>query len=85
MNTRFKDPQPAASAPIKPVQLQVNNSGAWKTVVSFDAADEAQIRRIERAAEALHLVDAGSTFRIVTKEHPKQVLMHLDNHQWRVA
>lgn len=84
MNTRFKDQQPAP-APIKPVQLQVNNSGAWKTVVSFDAADEAQTRRIERAAEALHQVDSASTFRIVTKEHPKQVLMHLDNQQWRVA
>lgn len=85
MNTRFKDPQPAAPAPIKPVQLQVNNSGAWKTVVYFDAADESQTRRIERAAESLHQVDARSTFRIVTKEHPQQVLMHLDNQQWRVA
>ncbi len=80
MNARFKQP-----IPTKPVQLQVNNSGAWKTVVCFDAADESQVRKIERAAETLHQCDGASTFRIVTKEHPKQVLMYLEDQQWRVA
>jgi len=50
----------------KPVKLQVNNSGAWKDVVRFDAADAHAAGEVMGAAETLGRIDGGkTTFRIV--------------------
>jgi hypothetical protein len=38
---------------IKPVRLELNNSGAWKLLGHFDAADDMQTDEVMNAAEAL--------------------------------
>ena len=37
----------------KPVNLELNNSGSWKRLGSFDAADEGQAELVMDAAEEL--------------------------------
>ena len=55
----------------RPAQLQVNNSGAWKTVVRFDAGDEARAAAVQRAAQELYEADQRTSWRIATEErHP---------------
>lgn len=55
----------------RPVQLQLNNSGAWKTVVRFDAGDEARVAAVQRAAQELYEADQRTSWRIATDErHP---------------
>ena len=39
--------------PARPVQLQINNSGAWKLLGRFDAADDEQTSLVLDAAEEL--------------------------------
>jgi hypothetical protein len=55
----------------RPVQLQVNNSGAWKTVMRFDAGDEGLGGAAQRAAQQLWEADQRTSWRIATDErHP---------------
>jgi len=69
----------------KPVQLQLKNSGSWKTVVRFDAADEHQADPAMEAAEMLHRLNPHSAWRIATEGALPMVLMRLDEVQpvWR--
>lgn len=53
-------PQPAT----KPVTLQVNTSGAWKNVVNFDAAKEAEAAEVMEAAAVLGRASQAK-FRVV--------------------
>lgn len=70
----------------KPVQLQLNNSGAWKTIASFDAADAIATGYIHEAAKMLLMVDPGGKFRIATRDSLPLVLMRLgDDLEWRPA
>lgn len=39
--------------PTKPVRLELNNSGAWKVLGRFDAADDEQASLVMDAAETL--------------------------------
>ena len=39
--------------PTKPVKLELNNSGSWKRLGGFDAADDDQAALVMDAAEAL--------------------------------
>lgn len=64
-------------APARPVQLQVNNSGAWKTVLRFDAGDDAAGHQVQQAVQMLHQADPGPGWRIATRERLPVVLMHL--------
>lgn len=41
------------SKPAKPVKLELNNSGSWKRLGSFDADDDEQASLVMDAAEAL--------------------------------
>lgn len=41
------------SKPSKPVKLELNNSGSWKRLGAFDAADEDQTALVLDAAEDL--------------------------------
>lgn len=59
----------------RPVQLQVNTNGAWKTVARFDACDEARVQAVQRAARELHEADPGTDWRIATAERHPVVLM----------
>lgn len=71
----------------KPAQLQVNNTGAWKTIVPFDAADALATGYAQEAATMLKRIDARrNQFRITTREGLPVVLMHLDDDlNWRAA
>jgi hypothetical protein len=53
-----------SAAPTKPVKLQVNTSGAWRDVVSFDAGQDLEAREVMDAAAALGRV-AKAKFRVV--------------------
>ncbi|HEX7866553.1 MAG TPA: hypothetical protein VF555_16475 [Variovorax sp.] len=60
----------------KPVKLQLNNTGAWKDVVHFDAANDIASETVLDAANTLGGLDAGRvTFRIVTEDALPEVLM----------
>lgn len=69
----------------KPVQLQLNNSGAWKTIVKFDAAEEDDSDSVMDAAQTLQIVDESARFRIATRDAQPLVLMYLDKGEWRKA
>lgn len=64
--------EPAAP---KPVQLQINTSGAWRNVVGFNAGDAEACGVIEYHAPALAVVGSG-TLRIVIADGSQQVLRH---------
>lgn len=69
----------------KPCILQVNNSGAWKTVLHFDAANARDVEAVENGAEMLHNVNQASRFRIATDDGLQTALMYLEKGQWRKA
>jgi hypothetical protein len=69
----------------KPVQLQLNNSGAWKTVVKFDAADQPTSDKVVEAAVALSAIDMSTRFRVATHDGLQQVLLYIDKGEWRHA
>lgn len=68
---------------LKPVQLQVNNSGAWKTVCRFDADDQESGVKVMDAAYSLQQVDASLKFRIATGDGLANSLMHLEKGEWK--
>ena len=59
----------------RPVQLQVNTNGAWKTVARFDACDQPKVDAATQAATALHEVDKHVGWRIATVDRHPVVLM----------
>jgi len=72
-------------ADTKPVQLQVNNTGAWKNVCNFDAANVAAADKVTDAAEALQQIDPSLKFRIATRDGLNEALMHLVKGEWKNA
>lgn len=70
---------------LKPCQLQANNSGAWKSIVSFDAADTEKVKLVETGAECLQQASPRTKFRMIAADGLQTVLMHLENGQWRQA
>ena len=46
-------PKAVESNPAKPVRLELNNSGAWKVLGTFDAADETTCGLVLDSAETL--------------------------------
>lgn len=74
-----------AKAMKKPCNLQLNNSGAWKTVVTFDSDDKKSVQAVETAAELLATVDEGLRMRIATAGAHAEPLMYLEHGLWRNA
>lgn len=77
---------------MKPCRLELNNSGAWKVIVRFDAADEERTDDILNAAG--QLADAANegekkpqfTLRVVSDQAIPDVLMRYEGeHGWRDA
>lgn len=60
----------------KPVTLQVNNSGAWKTVIRFDADKDMECAEVLSAAGTLGCIDGRCKFRVVMDNGLQAVLMH---------
>lgn len=69
----------------KPVQLQVNNSGAWKTVAKWDAGDDAASTKAHDAVDLLGQINDDYTWRIATADGEQLVLKRWDSKNgWRV-
>ncbi|MDH0494281.1 hypothetical protein [Comamonas aquatica] len=64
-------------AQLRPVQLQVNTAGAWKTVVRFDAGNDLVATQIQESAQVLHEADPSTYWRIATNERSPDVLRHM--------
>ncbi|SDO77566.1 hypothetical protein SAMN05216303_102324 [Rhodoferax sp. OV413] len=60
----------------KPVKLQVNDSGSWRNVIRFDAADDAQCVAITEAAATLGRAASRATFRIAMDDALQLPLLH---------
>jgi hypothetical protein len=64
-----------------PVALQINNTGAWKTICRFDAAELVTACIVTESAARLGAIDATPpTFRVVTDDGLQQVRM-----RWSLA
>lgn len=61
----------------RPVQLQVNLAGAWKTVLHFDAGDAVAAERVQQGALMLHEAIPNASFRIATRDGHQTVLRHM--------
>jgi hypothetical protein len=69
---------------VKPVKLQVNNSGAWKDVVRFDAADAVVSGEVMDAAATLGRI-GGVSWRVCTADALQLSLMYWSaEHGWEV-
>lgn len=64
-----------SSTAIKPVKLQVNDSGSWCNVIRFDAAHDMQCAEVLAAAEMLGKATQRVTFRIAIDDSLSTVLM----------
>lgn len=49
---------------LKPVKLQANVAGAWKTIATFDAADDAAAAKVQEGAQLLHDASPNTAYRI---------------------
>lgn len=67
----------------RPVQLQVNNTGAWKNVCHFDAGDQVAGFKVMEAAVLLQQVAPSTKFRIAMSGGLSEALMHLDKGEWK--
>lgn len=60
-------------------QLQLNNSGAWKTLASWPRDDADKLSNALNAGLMLYYIDARAKFRITTQEAYPRRLRELDN------
>ncbi len=69
----------------RPVQLQVNTNGAWKTVLKFDAGNANAAGQVQQAAQMLHEASGGrSAFRIATIDPHPMVLRHMGQNTYGI-
>lgn len=61
----------------RPVQLQVNTNGAWKTVLRFDASNDAAAELVQQGAQMLYEASGSVSFRIATCDSHPLLLRHL--------
>lgn len=61
----------------RPCQLQINTSGAWKNIITFDASDDHANNEVLDSASTLATKHASgpATLRIVPASSPNDVLM----------
>lgn len=65
------------SRSMRPAQLQFAQSGPWKTVLTFDAGDDAAANQVQQGALLLHEVSPTTSYRITTQDKVPVVLRHL--------
>ncbi|TAN12924.1 MAG: hypothetical protein EPN34_03105 [Burkholderiaceae bacterium] len=68
-------------------QLQINNSGAWKTLAAWPRDDDDKRSNALNAARFLYYCDQRAKFRIATCETIPKVLRELNNTTrglWRI-
>ena len=61
----------------RPVQLQVNTNGAWKTVLQFDAGNATASEQVQQGALMLYEASPAASFRIATRDSHPYVLRHM--------
>ena len=72
--------------PPRPVQLQINNTGAWKTLARFDAGDGEAADKAHAAGQLLGELSPKATLRIATDEALPCVLTRWTAEDgWRTA
>lgn len=59
----------------KPVKLELNNAGSWKTILRFEADDQHAADNALAAAEMLGKVNPRMTWRIASDDGLNDVLM----------
>ena len=79
---------PGVIGKVRPVQLQINNSGAWKTIARFDAQDDDSADKARAIGQLLGELGGGhrTTLRIATDEAMPCVLVRWDGERgwWAV-
>lgn len=69
---------------MRPVQLQLNNSGAWKTIARWDAGDDDQTFLAQESVTMLGSINPTYTWRIATQaDHPIVLRNWCAAHGWR--
>ncbi|MBV5296304.1 MAG: hypothetical protein JZU58_28525 [Curvibacter lanceolatus] len=68
----------------RPAQLQANVAGAWKTVLTFDAGDDAAGDKIQQGALLLHEASPSTSYRITTRDRYPVVLCHLGKNTYGI-
>ena len=68
----------------RPVQLQVNLKGAWKTVLQFDAGDTEAAERVQTGVVMLYEAAPVTSWRITTTASLPMVLRHLGKNTYGV-
>ena len=61
----------------RPVQLQANLAGAWKTVLYFDAGDDAAAENVQHGVVMLNEAAPDTAWRITTRGSLPEVLRYL--------
>lgn len=64
------------AGPVKPVRMEVNWRGGWKSIIGFDGADEAAAEAVKRAAITLCRF-GGGVWRICSDDALPQPLAYL--------
>lgn len=59
-------------------QLQINDSGAWKTLARWPRNDDALASNARNAARFLYSCNARAKFRVITSDPSPRVLRVLD-------
>lgn len=66
-----------ANEATRPVQLQVNLAGAWKTILHFDAGNAVAVGQVQQGALMLYEAAPNTSFRIATHDRSQTVLSHM--------
>ena len=61
----------------RPVQLQANLAGAWKTVLHFDGGDDTATTNVQAGVAQIYEAAPGTSWRITTRDRLPVVLRHL--------
>lgn len=61
----------------RPAQLQANLAGAWKTILTFDAGDDAAGDKVQQGALLLHEASPATSYRITTRDRRPVVLLYM--------
>ena len=68
----------------RPVQLQANLAGAWKTVLYFDAGDDAAAENVQHGVVMLNEAAPATAWRITTRGALPEVLRHLGKNTYGI-
>lgn len=74
----------AAIPKTRPVQLQANLAGAWKTVLYFDAGDDTVAEKVQSGVVMLHEASPDVSYRITTRGSQPEVLRYLGKNTYGI-